>query len=39
MNYMQTPGDSEGQGRLVCCSPGVCYKQRPIQTTVDNEHP
>ena len=21
--FEQTPGDSEGQGSLVCCSPGV----------------
>ena len=21
-DLLQTPGDSEGQGRMVCCSPG-----------------
>ena len=24
MNFEQTPGDSEGQGSLACCSPWSC---------------
>ena len=31
MNLEQTPGDSEGQGSLVCCSPWDCKESDTTQ--------
>ena len=29
--FEQTPGDSEGQGSLSCCNPGMAKSQTPLR--------
>ena len=33
LESVQTPGDSEGQGSLVCCSPRGCKKLDMLDVT------
>ena len=35
--FEQTPRESEGQGRLACCSPGGC-KEPDMTQRVNNRH-
>ena len=37
--FEQTPGDSEGQGSLVCCSPWGCKEQDPTQLLNNSNNP
>ena len=34
--FEQTPGDTEGQGSLVCCSPRSCKEQDTTQQLKNN---
>ena len=35
--FQQTPGDGEGQGRLVCCSPEGCKKSNMTEQLNNNK--
>ena len=37
MNLEQTPGDSEGQGSLVCCSPWDCKESDMTEQLNNNK--
>ena len=37
MNFEQTPGDSEGQGSLVCCSPWDCKESDTTKQLNNNK--
>ena len=36
--FERTPGDSEGQGGLVCCSPWSCKEQDTTERLNNNPH-
>ena len=36
--FEQTPGDSEGQGSLVCCSPWGCKKSDTTERLKNNDN-